>query len=579
MAFQFILQSITEFCLTGLAGLNLGGPRGEPPEFDIPLGTFSPWLVVLLPMAGGLLAGILVFWLAPEAEGHGTDAAIDAYHRKMGRIRYRVPLVKMFASAITMGMGGSGGREGPIAQIGAGFGVFLADRLHLSARDRRILLAAGIGAGVGSIFRAPLAGALFAGEVLYSSQDLETEVLLPATVSSIVAYSVYATRFGWGHMFGDSAGLYGFSNPVELLPYLALAVILAGGALLYTRCFYGTSALFKRLPMPRWTKPVLGGAITGGIGLALILGFGQIRDAGDVLAGGYGVIQHIIDSDGMGVPLGILAVVCLGKILTTSSSIGSGGSGGVFGPSMVIGATLGGVVGRLFHMAMPSVVQHPSTFAIVGMAGFFAAAAKTPISTVVMVSELTGNYQLLVPSMWVCTIAFLISQRWTIYRSQVPSRAWSPVHFGEFAPEVLSSATVGEVFDRTRKCVKVPAGAVLTEILRLTDNSRQRLFPVVDQEERLLGTFRIDQLTHAVRGEEREQKRLRARDLVCEAPAALMPGDSVDRAQRMLRSRGIEEMLVLDPDRPGHVLGILTGADILLAYTRRLSEDRLQGAT
>ncbi|MBN1772235.1 MAG: chloride channel protein [Deltaproteobacteria bacterium] len=574
MGFQFALQFLRELCLTSWAGLQMGNPGGEPAEYGFALGAYAPYLVVALPALGGLVSGVLVQRLAPEAEGHGTDAAIDAYHRKLGVIRKRVPLVKLVTAAITLGTGGSGGREGPIAQIGAGFGSFLATQLGLNARDRRMLLAAGIGAGVGAIFRAPLAGAIFAGEVLYSSSDVETEVLLPATVASILAYSVYAMQFGWGHMF-DGAGEFGFSNPLELGPYLVLALVLALAALVYTKLLYGMRDLFARLPIRKELRPMLGGALTGVVALVLIEAFGSSRHVGDVLSSGYGIIQDFIRTDGEGMVLPVLLLVGLGKILTTSLSIGSGGSGGVFGPSMVIGATLGGAVGHLFHAAIPGVVEHPTTFAIVGMAGFFAAAANTPISTVIMVSELTGNYELLVPSMWVCALAFLVGKPWSLYRAQVPSKVWSPAHVGEYAPEVLATTSVGEVFRRQRKFVTLRGSMSLREVLDATDQSRQRLFPVLDDDGRLLGAFRIDALTHALHDLPRGAPPPVAAELVPRRTLAVRLSESVDRAQRLLRNNQVDELLVLEDGDPVRVAGILTSADVLLAYTRRLSRRQL----
>jgi CIC family chloride channel protein len=217
--FQMAFEAVRLFCFQSLIGIAPGHPGGEPPDFRFPLApAFSPYWLVALPALGGLLSGLLVFTFAPEAKGHGTDAAIKAYHRKAGLIRGRVPIVKFFATVLTMGTGGSGGREGPIAQIGAGFGSFLATRLGLSVKYRRMMLAAGLGAGVGAIFRAPLAGALFAAEVLYSDPDVETEVILPAAVTTIVAYAVFAAKYGYGQMFTGVADV-GFSNPLELGPY------------------------------------------------------------------------------------------------------------------------------------------------------------------------------------------------------------------------------------------------------------------------------------------------------------------------------------------------------------------------
>jgi CIC family chloride channel protein len=183
ITFQFLIQLVVHFALGNIAGYTPQETAGERSSFQHAATEFRPWLIVVVMITGGAVSGFLVYTFAPEAEGHGTDAAIDAFHNKRGYIRPQVPVIKTLASAITLGTGGSGGREGPIAQIGAGFGSFLATRLKLPARDRRIMLAAGMGAGIGAIFRAPLAGAIFAGEILYSSADLEADVLVPSAIA------------------------------------------------------------------------------------------------------------------------------------------------------------------------------------------------------------------------------------------------------------------------------------------------------------------------------------------------------------------------------------------------------------
>jgi CIC family chloride channel protein len=191
-------------------------------------GVFRPWLLLIVPAIGGIVSGWIVFTFAPEAEGHGTDAAIASYHYHQGKIRPRVPLVKIVSSAITIGTGGSGGREGPIAQIGAGFGSILGGLLRLSAAERRILMAAGVGAGVAAIFRAPLAGALFAAEVLYSSSDFESEAIVPAALASITAYCIFCLAFGWAPLFAlpaDTLEQLKFSNPLHLGWYFLLAIV------------------------------------------------------------------------------------------------------------------------------------------------------------------------------------------------------------------------------------------------------------------------------------------------------------------------------------------------------------------
>lgn len=194
-------QLVFHHTLDAVAGYHPPTPGGEPPLLGETDKLLQPWLLLVVPTVGGILSGFIVYTFAPEAEGHGTDAAISAYHYRQGKIRPRVPLVKIVASAITLGTGGSGGREGPIAQIGAGFGSFLGGVLRLRPAERRILMAAGMGAGVAAIFRAPLAGALFAAEVLYRSPDFESEVIIPAGLASVIAYSTFGLAFGWKPLF------------------------------------------------------------------------------------------------------------------------------------------------------------------------------------------------------------------------------------------------------------------------------------------------------------------------------------------------------------------------------------------
>ncbi|MGE4318461.1 MAG: chloride channel protein, partial [Deferribacterales bacterium] len=223
--FFLLLQGSEYIFLDHLVGLRIGETAGEPAFFGHSHTEFKRWLLFIVPALGGLVSGYIVYKFAPEASGHGTDAAIKAIHHKSGNIRWQVPIVKTIASAITIGTGGSGGREGPIAQIGAGFASFLGRTLHLSDREKRILTAAGMGAGVGAIFRSPLAGAIFASEVLYSSSDMEYEALLPSTITSIIAYSIFCSFFGWEPLFGTPD--FAFRNPIELVGYTALGFVCA----------------------------------------------------------------------------------------------------------------------------------------------------------------------------------------------------------------------------------------------------------------------------------------------------------------------------------------------------------------
>lgn len=554
VAFYVLCQLGLHFFLDQLAGYRPEEPFGEPALFghtDVP---FRRYLLILIPALGGLIAGSLVYFFAPEAEGHGTDAAIDAFHQKQGRIRGRVPIIKAIASAVTLGSGGSGGREGPIAQIGAGFGSFLADKLGLSGRDRRILLAAGLGAGIGSIFRAPLAGALFAAEILYKEPEFETEVIIPATVTTIVAYSTFGLIIGFDPLFKQSS--FAFSHPTELGPYTVLAVVLALASALYVKTFYGAKRVFDRLRIPNHIKPAIGGLLTGCVGFFLP----------ETLAFGYGVIQGALDNS---IAIGLLFVIALGKILTTSFSIGSGGSGGVFGPSMVIGGALGGAVGKVFNLWAPTVVAQPGAFVIVGMAGFFAAASNAPISTIIMVSEMTGNYQLLVPAMWVCAIAFIIGRHWSIFQRQVPSRADSPAHYGDFAKDLLEEIYVKDVFERGDKDHYIPENMTLREFIPIMTETDQQVFPVVNAEQELTGIFSITDVREIL-VERGLDNLLIMKEIASEEVPVVTPDEDLATVLSRFIEHEVNMLPVVDRDDNRKLLGMLRRNEVTRSYYKKL---------
>jgi CIC family chloride channel protein len=559
--FQYLCQYGAHFFLDQLAGLRMEGPAGERALLAPTSSTFRPWMIPLVTAAGGLLTGFLVRYLAPEAAGHGTDEAVDAFHRRGGVIRGRVPIVKTIASAITLGSGGSGGREGPIAQIGAGFGSFLATQLGLSERDRRILLAAGVGAGVGSIFRAPLAGALFASEVLYSDPEFEPDVIIPAAISTIIAYCVFSLKFGFGALFDTPR--FAFHSAAELIPYTGLAIVVALASGLFVKVFYGTHDVFQRLKVPPTLQPMVGGLLTGSLALIAYYGVRDMRVL-DVLSFGYGAIQHAMRGE---LPLTLLLVIAGGKMLTTGFSIGSGGSGGVFGPSMVIGGALGGAVGLIAHQLMPEVVTQPGAYVVVGMAGFFSAAANTPISTLVMVSEMTGNYQLLLPALWVCALSYLMARRWTLYRSQVASRLESPAHRGAILGGILKALRVGDAI-RGRPLHTIAQTASLDDVIQSCMASSQHSFPVVDKDGRMTGLITLSQVRQFLDERDSGSPAI-AHDLASRPLGTLAPGDDLDRALQRLMALELEELPVIDPGNSGHVLGILSRRDILAAYARR----------
>jgi CIC family chloride channel protein len=527
---------------------------------------FWPWLLLVIPTVGGMLSGWLVFTFAPEAEGHGTDSVIAAYHYKQGQIRPRVPLIKIIASSITLGTGGSGGREGPIAQIGAGFGSLLGNLLRLRPAERRVLMAAGMGAGIGAIFRAPLAGTIFAGEVLYGSTEFEPEVIIPAGIASVISYCIYGMFSGWEPLFKipDLA----FTNPVQLAPYLLLVLFMVLLAALYTHTFYGCKNVFDRLPIRKHFHPAIGAFLTGLVALALYYLVGQKQQVLAVLAFGYSAIQDAMTHDATATA-GILLTIALGKILTTGLTIGSGGSGGVFGPSMVIGGCGGGALGVLLHHQWPWLVIHPASFVIVGMAGFFAAAAKTPFSTLIIVSEMTGGYHLLLPSLWVCTLSFILSDKLSIYSSQVESRSLSPAHQGSYVRQVLAQVRVSQFLSAAREIMSLRPQDSLDKVMDLLSTASYSILPVVDGENRLLGVVTLDEV-HLASQSPSLKSLILTEDLMRSDVHPLTPDDTLDRALELCVENDLLALPVVASLEERRVVGMVSRFDISSAYLRHV---------
>jgi CIC family chloride channel protein len=575
IAFQLLSQATLYYTLGRIAGYHPPEPLGERALFRLAEQPFHPWLIVAVVTAGGLVSGFIVYTFAPEAEGHGTDAAIDAFHNKRGFIRGRIPIIKLLASAITIGTGGSGGREGPIAQIGAGFGSFLATKLKLSARDRRIMLAAGMGAGVGSIFRAPLAGALFAGEILYSDAELESDVIVPAAIASIVGYTVFSLSLPPENRFFPLFGSrlnYAPESPLELIPLAALSVIIVAAAVLYVKVFYGTRDLFAKLPVPHHLRPAIGAGLAGLLGVTMYFALDRNLLALGVLSTGYGALQQALSDTGS-MSIQLLLTISLMKILTTSLTISSGGSGGVFGPSMVIGGCLGAAVGEFFHSLAPTLVPHPRAYAIVGMAGFFAGCAHAPISTIIMVSEMTGDYKLLLPTMWVSMLCFVLGRGWNLYEKQVPTRLDSPAHRGDFIVDVLEGITVRDVPRAERKIRHVPESMTLKEIVHLLAITTQHYFPVVDAQDRLLGIFSSNDVRSYLYDETLWNLAL-ARDIMTTNIVSVALDDDLNTALKRFTELNLDELPIIAKQDHGRLLGMLRRKDVIAVYNQRVMEHK-----
>jgi len=520
-----------------------------------------PWLLLLVLPGAGLLVGWIVTTFAPEAEGHGTDAVINAYHRKGALLRPRIIPIKLLASALTIGSGGSAGREGPVAQISAGFASYLAQLLRLPTLDRRILVICGMAAGIGGMFRAPLGAALFAIEVLYSENDYESEALIPAIMSSIVAYVVNASLTGWHPIFRTD--IEQFTSPRELIAYLVLGFVLAVVGVIYVKVFYGMrDTVFAKLPVPAVVKPAIGGLLVALLALVVP----------QVMSGGYGWLQLTLDG---ALPLKILLLLLPAKILATSFTISSGGSGGVFAPSLVIGGVTGAVFAAAAERVTPGFAPATAACVLVGMGGFFAGVAKVPIASLIMVAEMSGSYNLLVPLMLVCSIVFLLMRGVSIYEAQVPTRIDSPAHIGELQMDVLEKLTVREVLDIEQELITVTPGTPFDRILELVASSEQHAFPVVDDEGIVIGLFSVTDVRRMMASPD-VWSVLVASDLSVAAAtmAYLELDDDLHTAVRRFTAFRHENLPVLLAPPPSMPVGMLSYQRVLEVYDEEIQ--RLQ---
>ncbi len=549
VVFYEALAVCTRLFLGVFAGYQVPTPAGERGFAQSSSGA-REWLLPLITGGGALLAGLLVFGIAPEAEGHGTDAAISAVHHNPRGLRFRAVVVKIVASALTIGSGGSGGREGPTAQISAGFGSLLSRLLDLQPADSRVAVATGVGSGIGAIFGAPLGGAVLAAEILYRD-DFEPAALLPCFIASTASTLVFGAVEGFSPLFGYVGG-YRFTDSSQLA-WFALIGLLGGLlGLLYAKGFYGIADLFRRLPLPRWAAPAVGGLLVGIMAIFVP----------QILGTGYGWVQKGLTPELLTIPLWIVLVLPFAKILATGLSIGSGGSGGIFGPGMVIGAFLGAGVWRVFEPLAPSMGHNPAPYVIIGMMCCFGGISRAPLAVMLMVAEMTGSLSMLAPAMIAVGIAWLIVRHSddTIYRSQLRNRAEAPAR--RLLAGLPLLATIGTARAMASPRLVLDEGLSSDEARLAVAGAAVSGAPVVDAEGRFVGSLSRSTLdTAGTRGP-------RAGDLADTAVPTASVTAYLDSALESLTEASSSWVAVLDSDR--RVVGTLSISDLLGAYRREL---------
>jgi CIC family chloride channel protein len=524
------------------------------------------WLFLPIICLGALISGFLVYRFAPEAEGHGTDAAIAAFHTT-GRIRRRIPIIKALSSLITISTGGSAGREGPTAQIAAGFGSIAADFLKLPEKERRIAIASGIGAGVGTIFKAPLGGAILAAEILYL-RDFESDAIVPAFLSSIIGYGIFGYFEGYEPIFAR-ADLF-WSVP-EIPLFVLLGVVCAIVGIAYVVIFDRTKSFFKDLcnnyGIPLYFKPVIGAACIGLLVITLAnISPDMFLVALGSIGSGYGFIQLAIFNM---LPLTVLLLIPITRIFTTSLTIGSGGSGGVFAPGLAIGAATGGAFGMIMNILLPDLIPITSipVFAICGMIALFGGISHAPIACLIMIVEMVGDLSLLVPAMGAVAASVVLVGNRTIYKSQIPNKTLSGAHRGEFDAHILQVIPAREAMTPRDQLVFLSPDDPSHKIMTLLEHSTHYGYPVINKKGFLVGLVTVRDKIGCHDNEKVEN--IMVRDMITAEPET-----DLETILKEMISADIGHIPIVE-EEDGNLLlkGVVTRRDITRVYAHKIKEE------
>lgn len=546
---------------------------GQPGLFE-----FNLWFLVL-PTLGGLASGLFVQVLFREPFGHGTDLYVRAFHRNMGAMPLKGPLVKGVAAVGVISCGGSAGPEGPIAAIGAALGSTVGRLFRLTARERRILLVAGCGAGVGAIFRCPLGGALFATSVLYREEEFEAEAIVPAFVASVIGYSTFIEFFDASYMLDWSISRrLRFASASELIPYAILGPLCGLASILFSVCLQGVERMRSRLKsLPPWAPPALGGLATGLVACALP----QVMD------GRYLFIENAMRGFSE-LPVttwwwvGMFAAVVGAKCLATALTVGSGASGGVLGPSVFLGGVVGALLGALLEAVYPDIINTNPNFREalipVGMAGVLAAGMRTPLAAIVMVSEMTGSYGLIVPLMLVCISSYIVARFRGLNPEQVRSAADSPAHAGDAIVHLLESWTVRDIMEPHWEATVSPDEPLPALIKRLRPGTRPVFAvardgrsPTATRLGELLGVISVPDI-HRIMETPGMAEAVIAMDIMTENLVTVSADDDAYHALEAFRRTHHDVLPVMAGDGAPRWVGMLSRERIFEALRERIAE-------
>ncbi len=530
------------------------------------------WWFLIIPALGGLVAGPIIAYFAREAKGHGVPEVMQAIVLNGGRIRPRVVVAKVLASAACIGSGGSAGREGPIVQVGAALGSTLGQLFHFSDARIRNLVACGTAAGIAATFNAPIAGVIFSVEIILGDLRLGElgSVVVSAVTASVLARSILGDRPAF--VIPD----YTMTSPWEIVLYFILGVFSAFVGVFFIKALYATEDFFDNWRFPEALKPGVGGLLLGGLALAypavlglgfaprdeLLLGLPISDNIPRVFGAGFPVIEGALLGELSFVLLAVLVVL---KVVATSLTLGSGNSGGVFAPGLFSGAMLGGAFGHAVAFIFPGMTAGVGPYATVGMAAVFAAAARAPLTAVLIVFEMTDDYRMVLPLMAAVIVATVVAQHLhpeSIYTLKLARRG---IHLARGrVVDVLESVTVMEVMNS--KPVTVDANLPAKALSDIFLQTKSHAFPVVDGDGRLEGIVSLEDYRRVATREGGIPPDLRVTDIATQNLVVVYPDETVRVALQRMAPRDLSRLPVVSRSDPSSLLGIVRRSDVLRAY-------------
>ena len=510
------------------------------------------YLKIGIPTGGGLLVGLIVYFFAPEAKGHGVPEVMEAMALRDGRIRPRVAVAKLFASSLCIASGGSVGREGPVVQIGSSIGSTVGQFLKVNAQRTKVFVACGAAAGIAAAFNAPMAGALFSVEIILA--DFGVAQFSPIVISSVMATVV--SRHFLGNFPAFEVPAYHLVSPVELIPYAILGLLSGLVALLFTQVLCFSEDFFDdHLKLPGVVKTVIGGFLLGCFGL--------------LVPGIYGVGYNSMNLALLGQLSWVLMLgLVFAKIIATSLSLGSGGSGGIFAPSLFIGTMTGGFFGALVHMVMPNMSASSGAYAMVGMGAVVAGATHAPITAILIIFEMTNDYKIILPLMISTIIATLLTtklKKESIYTIKLVRRGVDLFRGREL--NVLRSLKVADFCEDKPKLIAPGLG--FRKLLELVVNYPHASYYLVNEQKKFFGVVSLQEVRQAILDQDDLSDLLVAADLATTGvPSVTMSGD-LDQVMKLFGHTDHRELPILDPES-GELVGAIRQREVTEAYNREI---------